>query len=134
MIGERDGDVRIVREGREDRRSHGIGARLLAAACDHCRERGGRTLVLATAAASIQALKFYQRQGFRIQRVIRDFYSPERGYLPIELDGIPLRDEVMPARRPPLLHSLMAKPSSTSDRSGPSSPRHTNRFTVCKRR
>ena len=49
----------------------------------------------ATAAASIEALKFYQRLGFRIQRVIRDFYSAERGYRPLLLNGIPLRDEVI---------------------------------------
>jgi ribosomal protein S18 acetylase RimI-like enzyme len=80
---------------REDRRSRGIGARLIAAACDYCRARGGRSVVLATAAASILALKFYQRLGFRIQRIIRDFYSAERGYVPLELDGIVLRDEVI---------------------------------------
>jgi ribosomal protein S18 acetylase RimI-like enzyme len=80
---------------REDLRSRGIGAALIRAACDHCRDRGGRMLQLATAAASIPALQFYQRQGFRIRRVIRDFYSAERGYRPIELNGIPLRDEVI---------------------------------------
>jgi ribosomal protein S18 acetylase RimI-like enzyme len=80
---------------REDLRSQGVGAKLVAAACDHCRERGGRLVVLATAAASIPALQFYQRQGFRVQRVIRDFYSPERGYRPLELNGICLRDEII---------------------------------------
>ena len=80
---------------REDLRSQGVGAKLVAAACDHCRERGGRLVVLATAAASIPALQFYQRQGFRVQRVIRDFYSPERGYRPLELNGIRLRDEII---------------------------------------
>ena len=79
----------------EDYRSQGIGAALLAAAADHCRRRGAKRLVLATAAASIPALQFYQRQGFRISHVIRDFYSVERGYRPTELNGIPLRDEVI---------------------------------------
>lgn len=76
-------------------RSQGIGAALVQAALTRCRERDGRTLLVATAAASIPALKFYQRQGFRISRVIRDFYVPERGYRPIDLDGIPLLDEVI---------------------------------------
>jgi len=80
---------------RETRRSQGVGAALVAAALDHCRKREGHSVQLATAAASIEALKFYQRQGFRIQRVIRDFYSPERGYRPLLLNGIPLRDEVI---------------------------------------
>jgi ribosomal protein S18 acetylase RimI-like enzyme len=79
----------------ERRRSQGIGALLVRAAMTHCRDHNAHTLVVATAAASIPALKFYQRQGFRISRVVRDFYSPERGYRPLELDGIPLRDEVI---------------------------------------
>jgi ribosomal protein S18 acetylase RimI-like enzyme len=76
-------------------RSQGVGAALVQAAVAHCRDGGGRSLVVATAAASIPALKFYQRQGFRISRVIRDFYVPERGYRPLDLDGIPLLDEII---------------------------------------
>jgi ribosomal protein S18 acetylase RimI-like enzyme len=76
-------------------RSRGIGAALIQEACAHCTRHGGRRLVVATAAASIAALKFYQRQGFRIHHVIRDFYAPERGYRSLELNGIPLRDEVI---------------------------------------
>ena len=79
----------------EQWRSLGIGGALVGAAIDFCREREARILVVATAAASIPALQFYQRQGFRIRRVIRDFYSAERGYRPLELNGIPLRDEVI---------------------------------------
>ena len=80
---------------RADRRSQGIGSQLVEAAHLYCRDRGAQLLLVATAAASIAALQFYQRQGFRIQRVIRDFYSPGRGYRPLELNGIPLRDEVI---------------------------------------
>ena len=76
-------------------RSQGIGSALVEAALAHCRERHARTVSLATAAASIEALKFYQRLGFRIRRVIRDFYTPARGYRPLQLDGIPLLDEVI---------------------------------------
>jgi ribosomal protein S18 acetylase RimI-like enzyme len=76
-------------------RSRGVGAALVQATIARCRERNGHSLLVATAAASIRALKFYQRQGFRISRVIRDFYTPERGYRPLELDGIPLLDEVI---------------------------------------
>jgi ribosomal protein S18 acetylase RimI-like enzyme len=76
-------------------RSRGVGAALVKAGVRHCRDRGGRLLLVATAAASIGALQFYQRQGFRLRRVIRDFYSAERGYRPLELNGIPLRDEVI---------------------------------------
>jgi ribosomal protein S18 acetylase RimI-like enzyme len=80
---------------KEERRSQGIGGTLVKTALAHCRDRKARSVVVATAAASIDALKFYQRLGFRIQRVIRDFYVPERGYRPLQLNGIPLRDEVI---------------------------------------
>ena len=53
----------------ESWRSQGIGAELVEAACAHCRQQQGRSVLVATAAASIAALKFYQRQGFRIRRV-----------------------------------------------------------------
>jgi GNAT superfamily N-acetyltransferase len=76
-------------------RSRGVGSALVEAAFDRCRAQGARLLLVATAAASIDALKFYQRLGFRIRHVVRDFYSPERGYRPLELNGIPLRDEVI---------------------------------------
>ena len=76
-------------------RSQGIGAALVEAAVAHCRQQDAAVLRVATAAASIGALQFYQRQGFRIRGVIRDFYAPERGYRPLELNGIPLRDEII---------------------------------------
>ena len=79
----------------EGKRSLGIGAILIQAALDRCREMDVRLVQLATAAASTDALKFYQRQGFRIRRIIRDFYIPERGYRPHVLNGIPLLDEVI---------------------------------------
>jgi len=79
----------------EEHRSRGIGAELVAAAAKHCGARGGRELLVATAAASIGALQFYQRQGFRFRRIIRDFYVAERGYRPLDLNGIPLRDEII---------------------------------------
>ena len=79
----------------ENRRSQGIGTALLQGALDHCRRRDALLVSLATAAASIDALKFYQRNGFRLRRVIRDFYSSERGYRPMLIDGIPLLDEVI---------------------------------------
>jgi ribosomal protein S18 acetylase RimI-like enzyme len=76
-------------------RSQGIGGALVTAACDHAKARGGRKMLVATAAESIPALQFYQRHGFRIHSVVRDFYSAERGYRPLQLNGIALRDEVI---------------------------------------
>jgi len=79
----------------EQWRSQGIGAAMVHAAVEHCRARDALWLIVATAAASTRALKFYQRQGFRISHVIRDFYGPERGYRPLDIDGVPLLDEVI---------------------------------------
>jgi hypothetical protein len=44
---------------------------------------------------NIGQLAFYQKAGFRLWRIERDFFSPERGYPEgIEENGIPLRDMV----------------------------------------
>ncbi len=52
-------------------------------------------MVLATAAADVGNLRFYQRCGFRMTRVVQDAFGPHTGYLePIEIDGIPMRDQV----------------------------------------
>jgi hypothetical protein len=54
----------------------------------------GRVLV-ATAAADIGNLRFYQRQGFRMRSVERDAFTPATGYPPgLLIDGIELRDRV----------------------------------------
>jgi GNAT superfamily N-acetyltransferase/catechol 2,3-dioxygenase-like lactoylglutathione lyase family enzyme len=64
----------------EDRQKTGIGRRLV--------------LLVATAAADTRMLRFYQRLGFRFVRVERDVFTPESGYPPIDIDGVPLRDRV----------------------------------------
>jgi hypothetical protein len=53
------------------------------------------TLLVATAAADIGNLRFYQRQGFRMRSVERDAFTPATGYPPgLLIDGIELRDRV----------------------------------------
>lgn len=79
----------------EHRRGEGIGRRLLDRAVDEARADGARRVVLATATADIGNLRFYQRCGFRMERVVPDAFTPETGYPePVEIDGIPLRDAV----------------------------------------
>lgn len=79
----------------DHRRGEGIGRRLLERAVDEARTAGASRVVLATAAADIGNLRFYQRCGFRMERVVRDAFTPETGYPePVEIDGIPLRDAV----------------------------------------
>ena len=52
-------------------------------------------VVVATAAAGIDTLRFYQRAGFRLRSVERDAFTPVKGYpAHSSLDGIELRDRV----------------------------------------
>ncbi len=79
----------------EDRQGRSVGRRLLAHVTDRARVAGARRLVVATAAADVTNLRFYQRCGFRMERVVPDAFTPETGYPdPVQIDGIPLRDQV----------------------------------------
>jgi hypothetical protein len=50
---------------------------------------------VATAAADIANLRFYQRLGFRMRSIERDAFTVARGYDPdAKVDGIKLRDRV----------------------------------------
>jgi ribosomal protein S18 acetylase RimI-like enzyme len=79
----------------EAHRGRGIGRALIDAAAELARSQGARSLVVATAAADIGNLRFYQRAGFRLRSVDRDAFTPATGYPPdLVSDGIPLRDRV----------------------------------------
>jgi GNAT superfamily N-acetyltransferase len=78
----------------ESHRGAGIGRALIEHAAQRSRDRRARRLLVSTAAASTGDLRFYQRVGFRMLRVERDVFGPERGYEGIRIDGIPLRDRV----------------------------------------
>ncbi len=76
-------------------RGRGVGRLLVRAAIEHARAQGRSRLVVATAAADIGNLRFYQRVGFRMRSVQRDAFSPATGYAATTaIDGIPLRDRV----------------------------------------
>jgi GNAT superfamily N-acetyltransferase len=84
---------------REDQRGYGIGRQLVDAALERAANAGTRRMIVATAAADIGNLRFYQRCGFRLEAVERDAFTPATGYPdPIEIDGIPLRDRVWLSR------------------------------------
>jgi GNAT superfamily N-acetyltransferase len=79
----------------DDRHGQGIGRALLARVADEARSAGIVRIELATAAADTGAVRFYQRCGYRMLRVVRDAFVPETGYPDDELiDGIPLRDQI----------------------------------------
>jgi GNAT superfamily N-acetyltransferase len=82
----------------EELRGSGIGTRLVERALAVSRENGYRRMIVATAAADIDNLRFYQRRGFRFDGVDRDAFIPETGYDGIVIDGIPLVDRVSFAR------------------------------------
>src|SRR5262245_42792344 len=64
----------------EARQGQGIGRRLVEVAIARCRQRKGRKLIVSTAAADTGNLRFYQRQGFRMYRIVRDAFVPATGY------------------------------------------------------
>jgi GNAT superfamily N-acetyltransferase len=73
----------------------GGGRQLVEAAIDYCKARGAPRLLVATAAAGVGQLRFYQRVGFRMLRIERDAFGPHNGYAEgILIDGVPLRDRV----------------------------------------
>jgi GNAT superfamily N-acetyltransferase/catechol 2,3-dioxygenase-like lactoylglutathione lyase family enzyme len=79
---------------REDHQGAGTGRSLMNRAIAICREEGCSTLLVATASADTRVLRFYQRLGFRFLRVERDVFTPEAGYPPSEIEGVPLRDQI----------------------------------------
>jgi ribosomal protein S18 acetylase RimI-like enzyme len=73
----------------------GVGTRMLVAALAELRDCGVKRVVVGTSSSGIGQLAFYQKAGFRLARIERDFFSPARGY-PDGLveNGIPVRDMV----------------------------------------
>lgn len=79
----------------EDRQGEGVGRQLVEAAIGHARALGGTRMVVSTATAGVGQLRFYQRLGFRFDRIVRDAFGPDQGYPEgILIDGIPLRDQI----------------------------------------
>jgi ribosomal protein S18 acetylase RimI-like enzyme len=77
-----------------DEQGRGIGRRLVERAKGASRDSGYARLLVATAAADTRVLRFYQLLGFRMLRVERDAFTPEKGYSALDVDGIPLRDRL----------------------------------------
>lgn len=73
----------------------GVGRTLVVSAIDRCSSEQWSRMVVATAAADIGNLRFYQRMGFRMLSVDRDAFTATTGYPePIMIDGIPLLDRL----------------------------------------
>ena len=79
----------------EAMRGTGIGRHLVHRAIAASRAAGRTRLTVATAAADVGNLRFYQRCGFRFSNVEADAFGPATGYAAdLTIDGIPLRDRV----------------------------------------
>jgi GNAT superfamily N-acetyltransferase len=77
----------------------GVGSALLAAVKEIAREAGCRRLWVVTTNDNLEALRFYQRRGFRLAAVRPGAVDRSRELLKPEIPqsgdfGIPLRDEV----------------------------------------
>lgn len=108
LSGPRAGECEIKNKAvRTSHQGRGIGRMLVAAAIDLVASESCSTLVVATAAADADNLRFYQRLGFRMASIDRDAHTEATGYPPaIHIGGIELRDRVwlsmaLAARRPP---------------------------------
>lgn len=81
VIPGRDGSVELkavaVKSGRHNQ---GIGQRMLAAVLTDLKARGVTRVVVGTASSGVGQLAFYQKAGFRLRAIDRDFFSPARGY------------------------------------------------------
>ena len=78
-----------------EQRGTGVGRALVASALRASAEEGCSRMLVATGAADVGNLRFYQRVGFRLLSVERDAFTPATGYPnPIVIDGIPLLDRV----------------------------------------
>lgn len=75
--------------------NRGLGREMLASVLADLRRRGVRRVIVGTSNASIGQIAFYQKAGFRLWRIERDVFTPERGYDPNEREyGLPHRDMV----------------------------------------
>jgi ribosomal protein S18 acetylase RimI-like enzyme len=83
--------VAVVNPGRR----RGIGTALIRAGLTWLFSRGAARVLVGTASADVDNLRLYQRLGFRLVRVERDAFTPDRGYSPaLNVHGIPIRDRV----------------------------------------
>ena len=80
----------------EGRRRLGFGRSMIGAVLAELKDRGVRRVEVATSGADTGNLEFYQRCGFRLLRIERDYFSPARGYPEgFSLFGLPAADLVV---------------------------------------
>lgn len=95
-IPEPDGTIELKAVAvHEELHGQGIGKRMLSAVLADLKKRGVKRVIVGTASCSIGVIAFYQKVGFRLWRIERDFFTTARGYPDgLQENGIPLRDMV----------------------------------------
>lgn len=71
----------------------GVGKALLRAALDLCKERSAQEVWIGTGNSSVNQLALYQKMGFRMVEIVKDFFSQHYAEEIVE-NGIPCRDMV----------------------------------------
>ena len=75
--------------------NRGLGRQMLASVLADLRARGFRRSVVGPSNAGVGQIAFYQKAGFRVWRIERDYFTPEKGYDPDEREnGLPHRDMI----------------------------------------
>lgn len=79
----------------ESLHGRGVGTAMLLVALERLRACGVGRVIVGTSSSGIGQLAFYQKAGFRLSWIERDFFNTTRGY-PGDLaeNGIPVRDMV----------------------------------------
>ncbi len=93
-VGDGEAELKAV-VVRPDRQGQGVGKRMITLVLDRLRAAGMRRVIVATGNSGLAPLALYQKAGFRLWKIERDFFSPARGYpAGMAENGIPLRDLV----------------------------------------
>lgn len=93
MISERVMEIKNIAV-REDYQNRGIGYRFLLDIIEQAREQGCSELLIGTADCAEKQLYLYQKAGFQISTVIKDFYI-KKYPMPIFEGGTQLKDMVV---------------------------------------
>lgn len=62
--------------------NRGLGQRMVRGTLDDLRKRGYRRIIVGTSNAGIGQIAFYQKCGFRLLSIERDYFTREKGYDP----------------------------------------------------
>ena len=77
------------------RHNQGLGRVMLTRVLADLRSRGTRRVIVGTSNAGIGQIAFYQKAGFRLWRIERDYFTSAKGYDPDEREnGLSHRDMI----------------------------------------